>query len=88
MTDIETYKEKKKIAERLERDVNLCLGRDGPDNVNAVFREIDEEANWCPMMLGIELSYGYKSSPKCYTVSWEHLGDYHGVYAAASRSCC
>ena len=79
MSKIETYKEKKSITERLARDAHRCLGRNGPDNdkhhATAKFQGI-ENARSCPMLIAIELGYGYRSTSTVYSSTSREMGKY------------
>ena len=78
MSNIETYKAAKAIAERLAIDADRCLGRDMTVSRHwavADFREIGNE-HPRPMLIGIELSHGYYGKYTAYTSTASDMGRY------------
>ncbi len=76
---IEKYKEAKRVAEKLTRDVTLCLGRDSQNNdkhhVSASYISLAPH-NFAPMIIHINLHHGYYGSSSAYSNSSNEMGAY------------
>lgn len=79
MSKIEAFKIATNLAGRIAGDVSRSLGRDSPSNDKhtAVCRFAGISNNsFSPILLSVDLSYGYYGSSSGYSATSEELGRY------------
>lgn len=79
MSKIEVYKQRLSIYQKLERDVYLALGRDGPNNDKHYARASYAGlagASFSPINIMIDLHHGYYGNSSAYSNTSEELGRY------------
>ena len=79
MSKIEKYKEAKRIAKNIMRDVSQCLGTDNHNNDKArIYVKFCGLANedWTPMKFTIHASHGYYGSSSAYSDASNELGEF------------
>lgn len=79
MSKIDVYKEAKARAENISYNVERALGRDRSDNdkhrATCGFVKLVNDT-WAPMLLSVDMSYGYYGSSSGYSATSENLGKY------------
>jgi hypothetical protein len=79
MSKIERFKEAKSVADRIQRSVLQCTGRDKPDNdkhrISVNFTKL-VDSDWVPMEFQIHASHGYYGSSSAYSDTSKELGSY------------
>ncbi len=79
MSKIEEFHQALNTASRIAEAVCRSLGRDRSDNdkhtARCQFRKIENDT-WTPMLLAVDMSYGYYGSSSGYSATSKEMGEY------------